>query len=389
MNVHEPSFTIGIEEEYFLVDRETRDLAVDPPQAMMDEYETRLHGQVQPEFLRAQIEVATKVCTNITEARENLAHLRQSISEVAGRYGLAPIAAATHPFAAWEEQEHTDRARYNMLAKDLQAVARRLLICGLHVHVGIEDDDLRLDLMNQVTYFLPHLLALSTSSPFWRGENTGLMSYRLSVFDGLPRTGLPDFVASYPEYQRLIAAMVSAGLVDDATKIWWDVRLSDRFPTLELRMTDVCTRLEDTLAVAALYLCVLGMLMRLRRNNQRWRVYPRTLVNENRWLAQRHGTAGELVDFGRGERVPYSVLLDELLDYVREDAERFDCVAEVEHAREIARRGTSASRQLDRYNKAVADGADHDEALRHVVDLLIEETVIGVEADQVPAAGAR
>ena len=253
MSIKDQPFTVGIEEEYLLVDRETRDLATDPPAGLMKECERRLRERVMPEFLKAQIEVGTGVCRNLAEARRDLSELRRTVVEVADGYGLAPIAAGTHPFASWEAQKLTDKERYNVLARDLQGVARRLLICGLHVHVGIDDDDLRIDLMNQVAYFLPHMLALSTSSPFWKGEETGLMSYRLSVFDGLPRTGLPDSFDSYAEYQRLVAAMVQAGLIEDATKLWWDVRISARFPTLEMRLTDVCTRLDDALSIAALF----------------------------------------------------------------------------------------------------------------------------------------
>jgi len=192
MPLNDPPFTIGIEEEYFFVDRETRNLAVDPPATMMADCAAQLTGQVSPEFLRAQIEVETRVCTSVAEARADLAHLRSTVASVANNHGLGLIAAATHPFAKWNDQQHTDKERYNELAQDMQALARRLLICGLHVHVGIEDDDLRIDLMNQVRYFLPHLLALSTSSPFWGGEDSGLLSYRLSVFDAMPRSGLPE-----------------------------------------------------------------------------------------------------------------------------------------------------------------------------------------------------
>ena len=382
MSISEPSFTIGIEEEYLLVDRQSRDLAAEPPPSMMRECEELLSGQVMPEFLKAQIEVGTRVCSGIAEAREDLRQLRATVAKVAENHGLAPIAASTHPFAQWTEQRHTEKERYFALARDLQALARRLLICGMHVHVGIEDEDLRIDLMNQVGYFLPHLLALSTSSPFWRGQNTGLMSYRLCVFDSLPRTGLPDRFESFGEYQRLVSQMVGAGLIEDATKLWWDIRPSARFPTLEMRMTDICTRLEDGITLAALYQCLLRALFRLRKQNQRWRIYPRSLVQENRWLAQRYGLTRELVDFGKGEKVPYADLLEEIIKLVREDAEALNCVAEVEHARDILARGTSAQAQLAVYERAIAAGADEAEALRAVVDMLIEETVLGLEDSQ-------
>jgi carboxylate-amine ligase len=373
--IKDPPLTIGIEEEYLLVDRQTRDLAADPPEDMMRVLERRIAGKVAPEFLKAQIEVETGVHISVRDARRELAELRTEVAEVAGEYGLAPIAAATHPFGRWGDQHHVDKERYNALARDMQAVARRLLICGMHVHIGIDDDDLRLDLMNQATYFLPHLLALSASSPFWQGQETGLMSYRTSVFDGLPRTGLPEQLASYSEYQRLVAAMVGAGVIEDATRIWWDMRLSARFPTLEMRSTDVCTSLEDGIAIAALFRCLISMLVRLRKNNQRWRVYPVTLVNENRWLAQRYGTTRGLVDLGKGAVVPYAELMEEILELVHEDAERLDCVAEIENARTIVARGSSATWQLETFNHAIANGVSREDALKTVVDVLIERTI--------------
>jgi carboxylate-amine ligase len=379
MTIVPPAFTIGIEEEYLLVDRSTRELIVEPPSELMSECESLIGRQVSAEFMRSQIEVETRVCRGVAEARDDLARLRTTVAEVASRHGMAPIAASTHPFAEWDVQKHTDKERYNVLARDLQAVVRRLLICGMHVHVGIEDNELRIDLMNQVAYFLPHLLALSTSSPFWRGEKTGLMSYRISIWDELPRTGLPERFESFGEYQRHIDVMTGAGLIEDATKIWWDVRPSARFPTLEMRIADVCTRVDDTVCIAALYLCILRMLYRLRRNNQRWRIYTRMLVNENRWRAQRYGYNEGLVDFGAGRIVPYPELLEELLELIAEDAEHFGCVDEVTHARQIVTRGTSAHRQLKAYEDALAAGADHQEALSAVVDMLIDETVMDLE----------
>ncbi len=370
----EPSFTIGIEEEYLLVDLETRDLASDPPPELLKACQDALPEHVSPEFLRCQIEVGTPVCTDIAAARQELVHLRSTIAEVADQYGLAPIAASTHPFAEWDKQHHTDRERYNVLAKAMQVVAQRLLICGMHVHVAIEDDDMRIDLFNQLTYFLPHLLALSTSSPFWRGRKTGLKSYRLSVFNELPRTGLPQLFDSAGEYQRTIDTIVATGLIEDATKVWWDLRPSARFPTIEMRISDVATRVEDTLTIAALYQSLTRMLWRLRRDNQRWRQYSPFLVAENRWQAQRHGASGDLVDFGKGALVPFADLVEELIDLVGEDADHFGCRKEVERAREIIRDGTSADRQIAVYDATMENGAEHHEALQAVVDFLVSET---------------
>ncbi|NGP53662.1 carboxylate-amine ligase [Thioalkalivibrio sp. XN8] len=376
MSDTEPSFSIGVEEEYLLVDRETRNLVTDMPESMIEdcEHEMEAVGQVSPEFLRAQIEVGTKVCRNISEVREDLARMRDCVIRVADRHGCAPIAASTHPFAHWLDQRHTAKERYDNLGRELQATARRLLICGMHVHVGIEDEETRMDLMGQFAYFLPHLLALSCSSPFWEGQNTGLKSFRLTVFDALPRTGMPESFASWAEYERHVELMVHAGLIEDGTKIWWDVRPSARYPTLETRVMDVCTRIDDAVCIAAINVCLLRMLYRLRRSNQRWRTYARMLLMENRWRAMRYSFDEGLVDLGRGEIVPHAENLGDLIELIREDAEALGCTAEVEHAWKIMERGTSAHRQVAAYERALAGGASEHEALQAVVDLLIEET---------------
>jgi len=378
MAIRRPAFTIGIEEEYLLVDPETRDLLRDPGQGVLDDCRKVLGQQVSPEFLRAQIEVGTTVCPDIPTARADLMRLRGALCEVADRHGIGLIAASTHPFADWAEQQVTEAERYLMLARDLQVVVRRLVICGMHVHVGIEDPELRLDLMNQVTYFLPHLLAMSTSSPFWHGMETGLKSYRMSVFYSLPRTGLPPQFSSWAEYERHVAVLVDAGLIEDATKLWWDVRPSARYPTIEMRVSDVCTRIDDAATVAALFQSLLAMLFRRRLENQRWRTYADMLVAENTWRAQRYGVEGSLMDFGRGELVPYRDLVEEILGLVREDAIELGCLEAAERARQIVAEGTSADRQLATYRSAVAAGAPTNEALQDVVDELIKDTRTGL-----------
>ena len=239
MGIHEPSFTLGVEEEYLLVDKETRSLVIDPPETLMAEAEEKCGTHVTSELLKSQIEIGTKVCKNIQEAHEDLARLRKNIIDVANNHGLAPIAASTHPFSKWEDQKHTEKDRYDQLTHEMQGAARRLVICGMHVHVGIDDDELRIDLMNQLSYFLPHVLALSCSSPFWLGQDTGLKSYRLTIFDALPRTGVPERFASWAEYERPVAILKDAGLIEDSTRIWWDLRPSGRFPKLETRIMDV------------------------------------------------------------------------------------------------------------------------------------------------------
>jgi carboxylate-amine ligase len=374
----EPAFTLGVEEEYLLVDKDTRALIIEPPDGFMSEAEEACGSQVTTELLRSQVEVGTKVCANVQEVREDLSCLRRSIIEVAGRYNLAPIAASTHPFADYNLQKQTIKQRYQALTLEMQAAARRLVICGMHVHVGIGDDELRIDLMNQMSYFLPHLLALSCSSPFWLGKDTGLKSYRLTVFDSLPRTGVPERFASYAEYIRHIKIMEEAGLIEDATRIWWDLRPSARFPTLETRIMDVCTRINDTIALTALTACILRMLYRLRQRNQRWRIYTPMLIKENRWRAMRYSFDEGLVDLARGEIVPFETLLDELLSLVWEDAKALGCQEEVGAVRNIYQRGTSAHRQLRDYELERAAGASQEDALKAVVDTLIADTAKGI-----------
>ncbi len=374
MLVKEPEFTLGVEEEYLLVDQETRELVVDPPESLLSECEEMLGGQVTTELLRSQIEVGTKVCTNVREAREDLARLRSCIVTVADRHGIAPIASSTHPFSHWRDQKHTQKDRYESLTAEMQGAARRLVICGMHVHVGISDDSLRIDLMNQAAYFLPHLLALSCSSPYWNGIDTGLKSYRLTIFDALPRTGLPEKFQSYNEYERHVDILINAGVIQDSTKIWWDMRPSGRFPTLETRIMDVCTRLDDAISLAALLVCIMRMLYRLRTKNQRWRTYTPMLVNENRWRAMRYSFDEGLIDFAKGKIVPFDQLLDEILELTYEDARALDCETEVASVRDILSRGTSAHRQLKAHELSLAAGNDQEGALRAVVDTLISDT---------------
>src|SRR6056297_1617280 len=372
MAMTEPDFTIGIEEEYLLVDRDSFALAEAPP-GLMEDCQKELQDQVAPEFLNCQIEIGTKVCGTVGEAREDLKRLRACVSRHAARHNLVPIAASCHPFSDWRDQKNTDKDRYNTLKSDLAGVVRRMLICGMHVHVGINDPDRRTDLMNQLSYFLPHLLALSGSSPFWQGQDTGLACYRLSVFDNLPRTGLPPRMESFSEFERSVSTLIDLGVIEDASKIWWDLRPSSRFPTIESRICDVQPRLEDTLTLAALTQALARMLWRLAIRNQRWRIYDTFLVSENRWRAQRYGTTEGLIDLGRGEIVPMDELVAEMLELAGEDAEFFSSLAEVARVRDMVAGGTSAERQRAVARAARDGGADEDEALRAVVRHLIEE----------------
>ena len=371
MGIQAPSFTLGIEEEYLLVNRESLDLAK-APDGLMEACAAELEGQVSPEFLQCQIEVGTGVCTDISQARDDLRRLRATVARHAASHGLAPIAAACHPFADWKDQHHTRKERYDELRADLAGVVRRLLICGMHVHVGIDAPDMRIDLMNQLTYFLPHILAMSASSPFWQGEDTGLSSYRLTVFDNLPRTGLPPRLDNWGTFERSVNILTGLGLIEDSSKIWWDLRPSSRFPTIESRICDASPRLETTLTLAALVQCLTRMLWRLARDNQRWRIYDGFLIAENRWRAQRYGVSKGLVDFGARALVPFDELVNEMLELIAQDAEALHCVHEVENARKIASAGNSADQQRAVFSQAVKSGATREDALRAVVSHLVD-----------------
>jgi len=368
-------FSIGLEEEYLIVNKYDGELIIDPPKNLMRDCKKKLKQQVKPEFLKSQIEVRTKVCSTIKDLKKNLIFLRKNISEILNQYDLAPIAVSIHPFSRWEQQKHTEKRRYSALAEDFQIVGRRLVISGMHIHVGIPDNEMRIDLMNQVAYFLPHLLALSTSSPFWKGELTGLKSYRVSIFDELPRTGLPEQFDSYNEYRRHLKILLNSGLLEDPSKIWWDLRPNVKFPTLEMRICDTCTSLKDSISIAALYLCIIHMVHRLRRENQKWRVYSKMLINENRWRAQRYGMEKGLVDFGKSKLVPYKYLIDELIELVKEDASELGCIQEVQNIKNIYKAGTSADKQIKIFKNEIKKSGDTKLALENVVKFLIKDTV--------------
>ena len=372
---HEPSWTMGIEEEYLLVDKETGALVEKQPHGLLEKVSNLKHGLVAKELFSSQIEIGTSVCTDMKYLRADLGLLRLAVAEAADEHGLAPIAASTHPFARWNEQQYSEGERYQQLGADLQALTRQLVICGLHVHVGIEDPDLRIDLMIQVAYFLPHLLALSTSSPYWEGNDTGLKSYRTALYSSLPRTGFPEKLSSWLDFEKQIGVLVDAGIIEDSTKVWWLIRPSIRYPTLEMRVADLPTKMEDTICVAALYVCLLRMLWRLKTENRRWRDYSNFLLSENLWRAQRYGVEGELIDFGKGTLVPVSDLVGEIVELVKPDAEALNCVQEVEHALVICERETSAERQLDSYRAGLDMGASEEQALQFVTKILIEDTI--------------
>jgi carboxylate-amine ligase len=365
-------FTLGIEEEFQIVDPQTRELRSHVT-AFLDEGKLILGEQIKPEMIQSMIEVGTGICGNIQEARRDLSRLRGIISTLARKNGLEIVAASTHPISHWMDQKIFDDSRYEVLVEELQTVARSLLIFGLHVHVGIEDKDRAIHIMNAARYFLPHVLALSTSSPFWMGHNTGLKSYRSEVFKQFPRTDIPDHFDSYGAFQRYVDLLVKTGCIDNGKKIWWDVRPHAFFPTLEFRVCDIPTRVDDTIAIAALIQAIVAKLYKLIDKNLGFRLYRRMLIQENKWRAVRYGLDGKMIDFGKQKEVPVRELILELLEFVDDVLDELDSRKEVEHIHTILQRGTSADEQLQVY-KETGD-------LKAVVDRLIERTMENVPRD--------
>ncbi|WP_374467688.1 carboxylate-amine ligase [Ferrovibrio sp.] len=368
-------YPIGIEEEYFLAERDTKNAVSRMPKALIRRARGALGEQVTPELLQSQIEIATPVCHSLDEARSHLRRYRRALRDATAEFDLEVFAAGTHPMAEWNEQQPTDKPRYHKLADDLKFLAMRNMMCGLHVHVEITDPHVRIDVMNRILPFLPVLLALSTSSPFWRKHATGLMGYRLAAYDELPRTGIPDFFVNLADYNSFIDTLVSSGVIEDASHVWWAIRPSLRFPTLELRIADSCTHLEDTLCIAAIYRCLVRALRRLPDLNGIWRNHTRLLIEENRWRAQRYGTTEGLIDFNARRVVPFADIIEAMLALIAEDAEALGCMTEVAHARTILQRGTSAAQQVALYRRLRdEEGASRIEALRGVVGWLAETT---------------
>ncbi len=364
-----PEFTIGIEEEYQIIDPESRELR-SYVQEFLDKGRHILRDQIKPEFMQSQVEVGSQVCRNMKEARQEIVRLRRTICELADGNDLLVAAASTHPFSQWSEQQITEADRYTKHEQALKDVARRLLIFGMHVHIGIEDKELMIDVMNQARYFLPHLLALSTSSPFWHGRDTGLKSYRSVVFENLPRSGLPPEFGSWSDYEAFVDTLMATESIEEATQIWWDIRPHPKFPTLEFRQSDICTRVDETMCVAALVLAIVGKLIQLRQNNQSWRRYRHHLIEENKWRAVRWGLDGTLIDFGKRVAVPTRFLIGEMLEFVEDVVDELDVREDVAYAGTILKHGTSADRQLATYHET--------DDLKAVVDQLVAETKEGL-----------
>lgn len=364
-------FTLGIEEEFQLIDPETRELkshiaqmlqAKDANAALKDVLKKELHQSV--------VETGTKICADIKEARMEVTKLRSELSTLAKENGTAIAAAGTHPFMHWNDVPITDDPRYKILVQDMQLVARANLIFGLHVHVGIDNRETGLHILNAARYFLPHILALTSNSPFWVGRNTGFNSYRIKVFDRLPRTGIPDYFSSLAEYENFIKLLVKTKCIDDGKKIWWDIRLHPYFDTLEFRICDIPMRVDETIAVAALFQAIVAKLYKLIKQNLGFRLYRRALIMENRWRASRYGLNGKLIDFGKQEEVDVKILLEELLDFVDEVVDDLGSRDEINHIREIIKMGSGADRQLAVWEKT--------KDLKKVVDFIISETSLGV-----------
>jgi glutamate---cysteine ligase / carboxylate-amine ligase len=362
-------YTLGIEEEFQIVDPVTRELRSHVSE-ILDEGRMLLGEQIKPEMIQSQIEVGTGVCKNIQEARADITNLRSIISSLAEKNNLKIVAASTHPISRWQDQKIFDDDRYELLVQELQTVARSLLIFGVHVHVGIADRERQIHILNASRYFLPHVLALSTSSPFWMGHNTGLKSYRSEIFKQFPRTDIPDHFDSYQGFQRYVDLLIKTGCINDGKKIWWDCRPHPFFPTLEFRICDIPTRVDDTIAIAALFQAIVAKLDRLIEKNLGFRLYRRMLIQENKWRAVRYGLDGKMIDFGKQKEVPVKDLIMELLDFVDDVLDPLGSRKEVEHIHTILQRGTSADEQLRVYKET--------NDLKAVCDRLIELTAENV-----------
>lgn len=357
-------FTIGIEEEFQIVDANGELRAhID---AVMEQATPSLGEAVKPEMLQSVVEVGTKICADVSEAREEIVRLRGSLIEILGRSGLRLVSAGTHPFSKWEDQLVTEKDRYKVLEAEMQDVVRELLIFGLHVHVGIPDRDLRIDVFNEARYILPHLLCLSTSSPFWMGRDTGLKSYRSVLWSRFPRTGIPPNFESWDEFQNFIDLLVKTNSIEDGSKVWWDLRPHHLYPTIEFRVCDAATRVDETICIAALTQAFVAKLLKLRRQNLGFRKYAPRLIRENKWRAMRHGLDGKLIDFGRREELPERQLIHEFLAFVDDVIDDLGSRQQCEYALRIIEEGTSADRQLAVFRET----GD----LKAVVDHLADET---------------
>jgi carboxylate-amine ligase len=365
-----PSLTIGIEEEYQIIDPKTGELKSYITQ-ILEDGKLLLKEQIKAELHQSMVEVGTEICRTPAEAKQELIKLRKAVMDLAGKHGLAIAAAGTHPISSWETQEITPFERYLGVKNDMADLAQQLLIFGTHVHIGIEDREFLVDAMNVARYFVPHVLCLSTSSPFWIGRNTGLKSYRSIVFRHFPRSGIPPRFADWAEYDGMLETMVATRCIPDGSKIWYDVRPNHRYPTLEFRVCDVCTRVDECVCIAAIFQAIIAKLWKLRRDNMTFRVYSSALIEENKWRAVRYGLDGKLLDLGKQTEVPARDLIHEMIDwFLRDVIDELGTRKEIEYAYKILDGGSSADRQLKTYANTGS--------CRAVVDQLIAETKEGV-----------
>lgn len=366
----EEKYTLGIEEEFMIIDPESRELQ-SHIQAIFEEGKVLLKENFKPEMHASVIETGTNICANIQEARKEVTDLRRSLAMLSGQHGLKIASAGTHPFSHWRDQAITDDPRYKEILKEMQDAARANLIFGLHVHVGIANREIGIHIMNAARYFLPHIFALSTNSPFWLGRDTGFKSYRVKVFDKFPRTGIPDYFSSLAEYDNFINMLIKTNCIDNAKKVWWDVRTHPFFNTLEFRICDAQMRVDETIAIAALIQAVVVKLHKLIQQNLGFRIYRRALINENKWRSARYGIHGKLIDFGKQKEVPFTELVQELLEFIDDVVDELGSREEINYIFKMMEQGTGADRQLKQWYN---NGQD----FKKLVDFLVEETNVGI-----------
>lgn len=362
-------FTLGIEEEFQTIDPRTRELKSHMSQ-IVEGGQVVLQERIKQEMHQAVVETGTNVCVNIQQAREEVTYLRKMLLDLAQKQRLKVASAGTHPFSDWQKQLITPNERYDQLIDEMRDVARGNLIFGLHVHVGIDDRNEAIKIMNEVRYFLPHIFALSTNSPFWCGRNTGFKSYRSKVFDKFPRTGIPDYFASASEYDNYVNLLIKTNCIDNGKKIWWDIRVHPFYPTIEFRICDVPMRVDETICLAAIMQAVIAKLYKLREANLSFRAYRRLLISENKWRAARYGVEAKLIDFGKETEVPFASLVHELLAFIDDVVDDLGSRKEIEYVHEILKNGTGADRQLKVF--------EHTNSLKAVVDYIVEETKFGL-----------
>ena len=375
-----PSFTLGIEEEYQTIDPQTRELRSHIHTEILEQGKVLLEERMKPEMHQSVVEVGTRVCSNIKEAKEDVKQLRRDVIRLAQQNGLRLAAAATHPTADWRTQEIYPDERYRAMVEDMQMVARANLIFGLHVHVGVEDREVAIHLMDVARYFLPHMLALSANSPFWMGIDTGLKSYRCKVFDKFPRTNIPDYFSGWSDYDNFVKLLIKTGCIDNPKRIWWDIRPHPYFNTLEVRVCDIPMRVDETIALAALIQATFAKLYKLFTSNTTFRLYRRALIMENKWRAARYGLGGKLIDFGKQQEVPARDLILEYLDFVDDVVDELDSREEINYIHEILKMGSGADRQLRVYQET----GD----FKKVVDYIVEETQVGLFDSKEKTVGA-